>query len=167
MYLIWGLGLLGASALLLAVELFVPSYGMIAVTASIAAIAGVVCLFIHDTTWGMIGMFGVIVAGPTAFFLWVKLFPHTPMGRRMILGNPNINGDDAPQDSEQVRRREEALALIGVAGTALTDLRPVGVAEIDGKRVDVLAEGPWVAKGRTVKVVHLDGLKIVVREVEG
>ena len=44
--------------------------------------------------------------------------------------------------------------------------RPAGTAEFDGERYDVVAEGLAIAAGRAVKVVDVEGNRIVVRETE-
>ena len=56
--------------------------------------------------------------------------------------------------------------LIGKDGVAITNLRPAGAAEVDGKRVDVVADGEMVEKGTRIKVVEVEGNRIVVRPVK-
>ena len=53
--------------------------------------------------------------------------------------------------------------LVGQSGTALTQLRPSGTALLHGKRVDVVTEGGLIEKGADVKVVAVEGLRVVVR----
>jgi membrane-bound serine protease (ClpP class) len=53
--------------------------------------------------------------------------------------------------------------LVGLEGIAITELRPVGTAEIAGERVDVVTDGEFVHKGTPVKVVRADNMKVVVR----
>jgi membrane-bound serine protease (ClpP class) len=55
--------------------------------------------------------------------------------------------------------------LTGRTGRTLTDLRPSGTVEVDGHRVDVVSEGPFVSSGSTVEVVQSRGAVVVVREV--
>jgi membrane-bound serine protease (ClpP class) len=55
--------------------------------------------------------------------------------------------------------------LLGARGVALTDLHPAGAVEIDGARVDVVAEAGFVAVGTTVEVVIDEGYRRVVRAV--
>ncbi|MGB3544925.1 NfeD family protein [Rubrivirga sp.] len=55
--------------------------------------------------------------------------------------------------------------LVGRVGTALTALRPSGTADVDGQRVDVVSEGPFVDSGASVEVVRSRGSVVVVREV--
>ena len=51
----------------------------------------------------------------------------------------------------------------GTRGVALTDLRPAGVVEIDGERVDVVSEGGWISAGEDVELVRDEGYRRVVR----
>ncbi len=54
-------------------------------------------------------------------------------------------------------------SLVGSLGTAVTDLRPGGMAEIDGRRVDVVTSGEFIGRGTTVEVVRDDRYRRVVR----
>ena len=56
-------------------------------------------------------------------------------------------------------------ALLNQTGETLTTLRPSGTAVINGKRVDVVSEGAFIEPGQTVKVVAVEGLRVVVRAV--
>jgi len=57
-------------------------------------------------------------------------------------------------------------AYAGREGEALTDLRPAGIVMIDGRKVDVVTGGELVAKGRRVRVVTVEGNRIVVRSTQ-
>ena len=54
--------------------------------------------------------------------------------------------------------------MLHQTGTAFTQLRPCGTALINGRRVDVVTEGSLIEKGTPVKVVALEGMRVVVRE---
>lgn len=56
-------------------------------------------------------------------------------------------------------------SLLHQTGMACTTLRPSGVAIIAGQRVDVVAEGPLVEKGEAVRVIAVEGARIVVRQM--
>ncbi len=56
--------------------------------------------------------------------------------------------------------------LIGKTGIAYTTLRPGGTAEIDGKRVDVVADSEYIDKGVKIKVIRVEGIKVVVTAVK-
>jgi len=55
--------------------------------------------------------------------------------------------------------------LIGKQGVSTTNLRPSGMAEIDGKRIDVVTDGEMIDKGTRVEVVEVEGNRVVVRSV--
>ena len=55
--------------------------------------------------------------------------------------------------------------LLGVEGEAMTELRPSGTMLINDERLDVVSEGSFILKGTRVKVVKVEGARIVVREV--
>jgi membrane-bound serine protease (ClpP class) len=53
--------------------------------------------------------------------------------------------------------------MLGRTGVTRTPLRPAGIAEIDGERMDVVSNGEMIDSGVTVLVTRLDGNRIVVR----
>ncbi len=57
--------------------------------------------------------------------------------------------------------------LLGKTGTASSDLRPAGTAMIDGIRCDVVTDGEYIARDTTIRVVDVDGGRIVVAEAGG
>jgi len=56
--------------------------------------------------------------------------------------------------------------LVGTQGVAITNLRPSGTAEIDGKRIDVVTDGEMIGKGTRVEVFEVEGNRVVVRSVK-
>ena len=56
--------------------------------------------------------------------------------------------------------------LVGKMGKTVTDLRPAGTAWIEGRPVDVVAEGVFLKKGEMVRVIAVEGMRVVVRRVE-
>ncbi len=159
-YFGWGVALIGAACALIFIEVFIPSGGLIAVSAAASACAGIVMLFIYDPMWGVIGLLATMILGPMAIAFAFRMFPHTPIGRRMILGS-------RPSDpAEAVTHLDSMQALIGAEGDAITDLRPVGVVRIDGERHDALAEGPMIEAGSRVRVVVVEANQIKVRKID-
>lgn len=66
---------------------------------------------------------------------------------------------------EAVAETEPAHSLVGVRGVAQSDLRPGGIAELGGQRVDVVTEGDYVRAGEPVEVVADERYRRVVRRV--
>ena len=160
--LIIGLGLLGLGVLLIVLEAFVPSGGILGLTALASAIAGIVFLFKYDTMWGAIGLLGTVILGPMAFLWAVELLPNTPLGR-LMLGptNEEIAQQRAQANKSQMAGRD---GLLGADGVALTDMRPSGVIEVNGTRHDAIAIGGIIDRDEPVRVTKVDGLTIEVRK---
>ncbi len=82
-----------------------------------------------------------------------EVFPESRVARKFISRNSvGELGVDKPE-------------LLNATGTALTQLRPSGVASLNGQRVDVVTEGGLIERGAAVRVVAVEGSRIVVREV--
>ena len=58
---------------------------------------------------------------------------------------------------------EDVKNLVGKTGRTLTALRPSGIAEIDGRRVDVVTEAEFIGKGESVLVESVEGMKVLVK----
>jgi membrane-bound serine protease (ClpP class) len=160
--LVWGASLIGVAALLLLIEVFVPSGGIIAVVSVLAGVSGVVCLFFMDENpilWGVLGMLSLVVLFPLAFLFWLKVMPLTPMGR-VLLGEPTKSVQAAKPEPV-----DPLAALVGREAMASTPLRPVGKVEIGGERYEAIVEGAPVEVGERVRVVATRGHELRVRRV--
>ncbi|MGD1916442.1 MAG: NfeD family protein [Phycisphaerales bacterium] len=161
--LVWGLILLGTAAFLGVIELFIPSAGIIGICALLVAVAGVICLWAYETTWGVTGLLAVLVIAPAGTYFGFKILPYTPMGKGLILSNPEP-GD--PEILQAEASHAQRVGLVGQHGDAITDLRPIGVVKIEGHRHDAVAESGYIPAGSTVRVVSADGIQLKVRQVE-
>ena len=102
---------------------------------------------------------GIAVVTMGGFIAWMFAFPHTAIGRRIMLRR-NL-------DVGQGEKSKPDSSLLGVKGEALTPLRPVGTARINGRKYDVVAESGLIPAGAQVVVVEHEGLRIVVRKTAG
>lgn len=168
-YLIWGLVLLCASMLLLFLELFVPSGGLIGILAGVAAIGSVVAFYQYDTTWGLVTTAVYLVLGPIIGIFGFKLWLNSPLAKGMILGGDELGDDDDDSPMSDAHARQERLAqlrqLIGAQGTTVTPLRPVGTVKINGQRIDAMAESGVIDSGTPVVVTDVYDNQIKVRAV--
>jgi membrane-bound ClpP family serine protease len=161
--LLWGFALLGAALLLVFLEVFVPSGGIIGLTAGVTAIAGVVVFWRVSPGWGVTSMLLMLVLAPIALNFALRLMPHTPVGKRLILSETAESRQRrTAKDQEQAAQEQ---ALVGATGSALTSLRPIGTVEIDGTRIEALAEGGVIEAGSRVRVTSVQGNQVRVRAV--
>lgn len=66
-------------------------------------------------------------------------------------------------DGHDNRDADQRSSYLGREGLAITPLRPTGVVEIDGNRIEVATEGEFVAAGSWVRVVAMDRRRFFVR----
>lgn len=147
--------LFAAGFLLIAAEVFVP--GLIVGTLGfLCLVASVGLVFYHHGTFaGTVAAVAVGTVSVGGMVIWLNIFPKTFIGRRIVLGRSVAS--EPPQGP----------GLVGLSGVATTDLRPSGLARIDGKRVDVTAVGEFLEQGSAVVVVAADGLRVAVRRKDG
>jgi membrane-bound serine protease (ClpP class) len=143
--------LLVLGAVLLYLETFLPGW--------IAGLLGVVCIF-SAVVLGYVdlGFRGgnivaaiTVLAGCIGAWAYFKYFPDSSAARRFT------------SDREIGTIGAEQPELLHKTGSALTALRPSGTALIEGRRVDVVADGMMIERGGLVKVVAIEGLRVVVR----
>ena len=123
---------------------------------------GVVALGVGGyLAWDWMGMFWglVAIAANVAVLGWgAWFFPRSKAAGRLEL--------EARQTDDYVSHPAEDAALLGKGGTTVTHLRPSGIADIEGERVSVTTDGEYVEPGRAVRVILVEGPRIVVAEQE-
>ena len=160
--------LVGAGVILLAVELFVtPGFGVMGVLGLVALLSGLgLSLVGAGATWEVI----ITAIGQVALSLLLalavslallRLLPHLPFGRRLVLETELTVREGFASAPETDR------VWLGKRGTAASTLRPAGIAEIEGERVDVVSDGEFIDEGEPITVVRVDGNRIVVRRLRG
>ncbi len=55
--------------------------------------------------------------------------------------------------------------FLGAIGVCVTDLRPAGTITVEGEPLDVVTEGSFVKAGDIVKVINVDGSRVLVRQI--
>jgi membrane-bound serine protease (ClpP class) len=160
-FLTLGMFLIGLGFLLLVAELFIPSGGILFVLSVSSIAVGIAFVFSHDTTTGLLTLLGVGVALPVLGALLLYLWPRTRLGRRLFL--PPSPADDTVA---AMAHNQELEALKGRFGKTISALRPAGVVDFDGRRVDSLTEGMMVEPGRWVRCIDVRAGRVLVRPVE-
>ncbi len=150
--------------ILLGLELFVvPGFGIAGALGIAALLAGfTLSLFGSGTTWDVVlwaagrVVFSLIVA-IVASLVMLRYLPRLPFGRRLVLETGLSPGYGASGTSD----RESS--WVGKVGTAISPLRPAGIADIEGERVDVVSDGEFIEPDTPVVVTRVDGNRVVVR----
>lgn len=153
----WLLFLIGIA--LLAMELFVPSFGILGVIGSASLIAGVVRAA-YSTKHVALSLGIAAVCALVAVIVVALVFKERGIWRKFILS-------ESLTKEQGFVPNEDRNSLVGQLGVSLTPLRPAGTMELAGRRFDVVTLGGYVEAGRSVRVVHTDGTRIVVEEEKG
>ncbi len=155
----WILLLFLAGLILIVLEFFVPG----GICGTVGAIAMLVSCGMGCWTYPRYALFiilGEIIAALVGIFAGLKLIPHTPTGKAMIL-----DSSQPPQEGWVAAQGD--LSLVGQTGTVHTPLRPAGTIIINGKRYDAVSRGNFIDVGEKIQVVEVHGSRIVVKAVSG
>lgn len=145
-----------AGLFLIGAEIFLPGgvIGLIGTMSLLAAI--VVSFFIFPMDIALLNTLAIIVLSGICIVIWVKFFPRSRLGKSLTLAD---NGKSFKSASL------EFMDLLGKEGVTMSVLRPAGIAKFDGKRVDVVTNGSWIESGKPVKVIQVQGIRILVKEI--
>ena len=159
-WLVFAVFLYFACAALIIAEVFVPSGGLISVCALGCLVGGVAIFFRHSATAGLVGIITAIVMIPSVVIVAYKIFPKTRFGRSVTLTPPKREAGDAIPDTAELKD------MLGAVGVVLTPLRPVGMCDFSGQRVECVAESGYVEKGKKVKVIYVESTQLTIRVIE-
>ncbi len=151
----WVVFLFIFGVVMMVVEAFVPGFGVFGIAGLLATVTSIV-LAAASVKLGMLMLAIALVLAGALSTLAFRFFARRGALRHIILSEeerPEL-GYVAPADRKN---------LLGLEGTALTPLRPAGAAEIKGQRVDVISEGGFIAAGAVLKVVQVEGVRVIVR----
>ncbi|ADM38555.1 NfeD family protein [Bacillus spizizenii ATCC 6633 = JCM 2499] len=146
-----------AGAILILLEIFLPG-GIIGLLGLGAIIAS---LFLAAGSFTVMAVSLLIASAVsiTAFILLTRV-----LGKRMKFFKKFVLNDSTNTENGYVSNQTR-MDLIGKVGVTFTPLRPAGTVIIDDERLDVVSEGSFTEKDKKVKVVKVEGSRIVVREI--
>ena len=175
-----GVALVVVGLALIGVEIFlIPGFGVAGVLGIAAFLGGIFISligegaatddFLRAGLMLLVSASLVVVGGWLAIVYLPRGKPWRGLGLPEVLpAGPGIEGPRSRRGRGRrgaaVRRGEpQPGALEGARGVAITDLHPAGVANIDGRRVDVVTEGGYIASGTQIEIVADEGYRRVVR----
>ncbi len=147
-----------AAIVLAFVDLFVPSGGLLVIVAALGGIAAVLFAFRSGNTAGM-GMLTLVIASVPVFaFLAIRIWPHTPIGRRIILKLPE------PTYGSPVIGDDPLRELVGQVFQIEAAFLPTGQLRVGHLRHNALAESGFIEAGAHVKVIAVRERNLIVRQ---
>ncbi len=145
--------------LLLAEIFFIPGFGLAGISGIAAILASIFLTFgnIIQATYSILIALGISVIG---FFLLIKYIPSTRTWRKFVLSTEQKKELGYTVGTKDLKR------LIGGKGISITPLRPSGIVEVNGKKLDALTRGEYVDSNTEIKIISVEGNKIVVEAVD-
>ena len=154
----WGvLILFVAGLILIGVEISMPGFG-------IPGLTGISCIVLSilvgspNPTQAAVSFSIAILLSIIVLIMVFRYAPRNQLFSHIILKSEQKN------TSGYVSHESNQETLVGMEGEALTLLRPAGTVMIGEKRVSVVSEGAYIKKGAKVKVIAVEGSRIIVRE---
>lgn len=147
--------LLVAGLVMFGAEIFVPG-GILGILGALCLVIAMVTGFAAFPGQGALVALGILLLIGASFILWATLFPRSKIGRRLTM-SANLASSKATSDDLRL--------LMGVEGLTDSALRPGGFAVLKGQRIDVITTGEMLDKGTRIKVVGVEGNRVVVAPV--
>lgn len=149
---------------LIALEVFVlPGTTLAGIVGTLALVAGLGMTLVGAgaTVPVVVNALGRVAASlllaMAGAFVLFRLLPTLPFGKQLVLAtgmDAGLGYISAPESDHR---------WLGRSGTAVSPLRPAGIAEIEGTRLDVVSDGGFIEAGVAIEVSRVDSNRIVVR----
>lgn len=156
--LLWSILLLLLGLGLIALELFIPSGGVLGILAALAIIGSLAVAFSGGWVTGVCMLIATMVILPVVLAAAVHYWPRTPIGRLIMLQTPQ-SGDEVLSDTPQHRQLKD---LIGKRGVAKTKMLPSGAIVIEGRVYDAFSEGMAIDPGQPIRVTAIRANRVAV-----
>lgn len=144
--------------LFLLFELYVPGFGLFGISGIVAVLTSVFLTLGGDLTALNI-LAGSLAAAVVFFLFMLKYLPSSGLWHRLVLKDAETTGNGFVSGQDYTR-------YLGKEGVVTGILRPAGTIDIDGMHLDVVSEGQFIEIGKKVKVVSINGTRIVVQPVK-
>lgn len=144
--------------LLLIVEMFIPGFGIAGGSGLILLVLGII-LTARTPFEAFVMLVIVLILVSLVLAVILRSAKKGKLSKKLILWSAAKHEDGFSASSDMS-------ALLGKEGIALTVLRPAGTGQFSGQRLDVVTEGNFMEKGTKIKIVRIDGRRIVVESIE-
>ena len=143
---------------LLVIEMYIPGFGLAGISGTALMIGGIALMGPTPLQALILILISVILLS-IAFSLAMHSISKGRLSRSKLVLNDALNRKEASAD-------EDLSYFVGKIGQTRTALRPAGIAEFDGVKLNVVSDGDFVNTQKHVRVERVEGNRIVVRETD-
>ncbi|MCC6509787.1 MAG: NfeD family protein [Pirellulaceae bacterium] len=141
---------------LAAADLLVPSGGSLALASLLAATVSIFFAFRSSYIAGVSMLVLLLVAIPVFLVVAIRIWPYTPIGRRVILKAPVSQPVQSNSPNAQLQE------LIGQVGVVQSPLMPYGFVRINRRNYNATCESGSIDAGQNVQVIAVQQRNLVV-----
>lgn len=143
--------------LVIVTEIFIPSLGILTLIALSLFIYSLYIVYTDlSTTVGVIFTIIDITMIPLILVMGMKILASSPLALKKELS----------KEAGVASQKKDFEKYVNMKGTAVTDLRPAGIVEIDSNRLDVVTDADYIQAGTPVIVTGATGNRILVEETK-
>jgi membrane-bound ClpP family serine protease len=152
--LAWSVLLMLVGCVVLVLEVFIPSGGVLAILSAAAFLGSILFAFQRGPVTGFSFLVTTVVLVPIVLVMAFRYWPKTRIGKA-FLGELPTDEDVLPDDPHR--------ALLGRVGVTRSKMLPSGAVEIDGQMIDAITNGRPIEPGQYVVVSEVRANRVVVR----
>jgi len=133
-------------------EMLIPGFGVFGILGSVCLLG---TAFLVAKVYGITAFLITVVLLVIAFALMIVLAKKSGFYNKVVL-----------RDKQEAQDFDESTlqGLLGAEGVTQTTLRPFGVADFQGRMVDVCSNGDFIDRGKRVRVTQIQGKTVTVAE---
>ena len=143
--------------ILIVIEVFLPGFGLPGISGIALVGVGIVLTGVNFGAVTAVGVLLVLIAVLAVLISWVL--------RQAAQGGGKAHAEFFLQEREAFEHQEDMQVLVGRSGQTKSVLRPAGIADFDGVRLNVVTEGGFIERDMPVEIIRVEGARIVVRAV--
>ena len=144
----------------LILEVFMPGFGMPGITGCVIEVIALVLTWFAHGPLATLGLLLIVLA-----VLAIAISTSLRSLSKGKLGKSKLVLNETESNEAGYRAAEDMQVFVGREGTASTVLRPTGIADFDGVRLNVSSEGDYITAGTRIRIISVEGQKILVRTI--
>ena len=144
--------------LLLIVEMFIPGFGIAGGSGLVLLVVAII-LTARTPFEAFVMLVIVLILVTLVLAVILRSAKRGKLSRKLILWS-------SEKHENGFRSTEDMSTLLDREGVALTVLRPAGTGSFEGRRLDVVSDGNFIEKGIRIKIVRIDGRRILVERID-
>ena len=154
---IYQIALFLGGILLIIIELITPATGILAAIGIFMMLYSMM-LALGGNISAIYMLLGSFIIAIIIFILILKYLPSSKLWKKVVLQNSSTVEQGYTSTTNQS-------SLLNREGIVLTELHPAGTILIDEQPIDVVSEGVYISKGSSVRIIKIDGSRIIVRKI--